>query len=305
MRKIQKLLFLISLIIQLTSCYSSRIPVEVIKTIEHEDDNLCMMQGVEFEYNNTRKIYWQCRLRIINQRISGEFDNYGYSLLYKKEFKRLRRIIKNRIKNEEEKIIAEIDGCIDEKEHNYCIILKKQFLKENNIDYNYFSCREDLKKARDGKNDFSNLDNEYIMKILEYHDEIKKENSKNIYTVQNECIKYVGNAEKLKKCQIALEKIKGCYSNIDEKMFQRRIDDKIYCEKLSQKKYPDSLSKFEETKQDTLNMLGPKMNKIDIISLREKTFNECFKDRTLKIIKFHDYLLDQCKISNLKIIEGK
>ena len=72
MRKLVIFVFLLFL----TSCYGTRLPVEVINVIEEEDNNLCIMQGVQYKYKDTRKTYWQCRLRVMDQRIVGEFDNY-------------------------------------------------------------------------------------------------------------------------------------------------------------------------------------------------------------------------------------
>ncbi len=303
MRKIHKLLSFVFLFF-LFSCYSSRIPTEVLRVIEEEDNNLCIMQGVEFKYKNTRMVYWECRLRIINQRISGEFDNYGYSLLYKRDFKRLRRIIKNRIKEEREIGIAEINNSLEEKEHNYCIMLRNQNTQGNVVVYDYFKCREDLVKLRKGNNDFSDLSNEYLIKIFEYQDEeAPKESS--ILFVDRECIKYAPNQEKLKKCEEAIDKINKCSADIDNKIMQRRIDDKLFCTKMSINKYPDSLSRFDANDTSNAIAFGPKMDKIDIVDLREKEFEKCYKDRTLRIPKYKEYLENQCKINNLKIIEEK
>lgn len=302
MRELVKLLNFVFLLF-LCSCYSSRIPNEVLNYIEMEDDNLCMMQGVEFKNQDTRKIYWECRLRVINQRISGEFDTYGYSLLYKREFKRLRRIIKNRIKEQKRMAIAEINNSLEEKEHNYCVMLKDQSQQGSVVVYDYFKCREDLEKLRNGDNNFSNLSNDYVIKIFEYQNETA-EIKTNTTFVERECIKYVSDEKKLKKCEEAIKKINQCSLGIDEKIMQRRIDDKIFCTKSSIEKYPDELAKFNDASNDAISF-GPKMNKIDMVGLREKEFAKCYKERTLKIVKYKDYLEEQCRINNLKILKEK
>ena len=146
MRKLVIFVFLLFL----TSCYGTRLPVEVINVIEEEDNNLCIMQGVQYKYKDTRKTYWQCRLRVMDQRIVGEFDNYGYSLLYQKEFLRLRSLIKKRVKEQAKLEVAEINSVIEEKEHNYCVALKN--MSDNTIDiYDYFKCREDIINYRQKK----------------------------------------------------------------------------------------------------------------------------------------------------------
>lgn len=300
MRKTYKFFYFICLFL-LISCYSSRIPNEVIKVIEIEDDNLCMMEGVEFKYPDTRLTYWECRLRIMDQRISGEFDNYGYSQLYKREFKRLRRIIKNRIKEQRQIALAEINNSLEEKEHNYCIMLKNQYSNNEN-QYDYFKCRDDLEKLRKGNSDFSNLSNDYLIKIFEYEDQSETNPQTDTLFIDKECIKYVSDQNSLKKCQGAIIEINKCFATVDDKLLQRNIDDKIYCTKISLEKYPDSLAKFNNEDNKDFS-LGPRMNKIDVLNLREKEFQNCYKERLQKISSYKDYLENQCKIEHLKNIE--
>ncbi len=298
MRKIYKIFYLV-LLFFLFSCHGPIIPNEVIRVIEIEDDNLCMMEGVEFKYQDTRMIYWECRLRIMDQRINGEFDNYGYSQLYKSEFKRLRKIIKNRIKEQKQMAITEINNSIEEKEHNYCVMLKNQ--NNNDSEYDYFKCRDDLEKLRKGKIDFSNSSNEYIMKIFEYENETETSQASDNLLVNKECIKYVGDKNKLNKCQNAIVEVNKCFTEINDQLVQRNIDDKIYCTKVSLEKYPDSLAKFNNTNSQDFS-LGPRMNKIDVLDLREKEFQDCYRTRLQKISSYKDYLEDQCKIKHLKNI---
>lgn len=291
MRKLHKLFSFIFLFF-LFSCYSSRIPTEVLKVIEDEDNNLCNMQGIEFKNKNTKVIYWECRLRVINQRISGEFDNYGYSLLYKREFKRLRRIIKNRIKDEKANILAEINNSLDEKEHNYCLLLKNKYTATES--YDYFKCRKELEKIRENNGDFFDLDNDYILEILDFEDG-DSYNEKDTTYIDSDCIKYVKNEEKLSQCLSDTTKRKTCLKDVDNKILQRRIDDRIYCTKISNNKYPDSLSKFADSAN--IDSFGPKMNKLDLVDLRTKEFDKCYKERTARVSKYREYLINTCRFS--------
>lgn len=303
MWKMYKLLSFVFLFF-LVSCYSSKIPNEVLRFIEEEDNNLCIMEGVEYQYKDTRMTYWQCRLRVINQRISGEFDNYGYSLMYKRDFKRLRKIIKNRIKREKEIGIAEIKNSLEEKEHNYCIMLKNQNTQDKIVVYDYFKCREDLAKLREGNNDFSDLSNEYVIKIFEYQDEEAPQKTTKEF-INRECIQYISDKNKLAKCKEAMKKIDECSSDVENKIMQRTVDDKIFCTKSSISKYPDSLSKFDTNEDQNSMNFGPKMNKIDIVDLREKEYEKCYKERAIKIEEYREYLENQCRINNLKMLDEK
>ena len=275
-------------------------PNEVIQFIEQEDDNLCMMEGIEFESQDTRMLYWECRLRVINQRISGEFDNYGYSQLYKTDFKRLRKIIKKRIKEQKNIAILEINNSIEEREHNYCIAIRNQIGTEGE-EYNYFKCRTDLRNLREKNKNSSDLSNEYLIKFFEYTDTEATPKS-DTTTINKECIKYASNDKKLKQCQKAFSNINKCYEKVDEQLLQRNIDDKIYCTKSSLEKYPDDLVKFNNT---SANTLGPKMDKLNIVELREKEFQKCYNERSKKMAEYRKFLENQCNTENLKKLNEK
>ena len=285
MRKLVIFVFLLFL----TSCYSTRLPVEVINVIEEEDNNLCIMQGVQYKYKDTRKTYWQCRLRVMDQRIVGEFDNYGYSLLYQKEFLRLRSLIKKRVKEQERLEVAEMNSVIEEKEHNYCVALKN--MSDNTIDiYDYFKCREDISNYRQNSNK-----NKYVVKVFE---EEPQEINTNNDVISGECLKYVKNSEKLAQCQENEKKYNQCLDNLEDKLFQRQIDNKIYCTKTAIQKYPDSLAKYDND-NNTINV-GPKIDKLNVLDLREDEYKSCIKDRNIKFSLYKISLQNSCKDENFK-----
>jgi hypothetical protein len=120
--------------------------------MEREDDNLCMMEGVEFGNNNIKSTYWECRLRIIDQRIANFATRPGYSMFYKIEMQKLRIIIQERAKTEIEKLEKQAENSFEEKEHTFCILVSN---KEARIDTNsnsenisYLKCREIMESKR-------------------------------------------------------------------------------------------------------------------------------------------------------------
>ncbi len=296
-------LFNLSLVLfLLCSCYGSRLPPEVLKQVEEEDNNLCIMQGVQYKDEDTRKIYWQCRLRVMDQRIAGEFDSYGYSLLYRREFKRLRTLIKKRIKEQEKITQAEVNSTLEKKEHNYCIMLREQ--STNKIDaYDYAKCRQDIENIRQKSDNNSDQSNEQILKILQPLDYelITQKKSKNII-IEKECVKYAINANKLKQCQEAMQKANQCIKDTSSKLIQRQIDDKLYCTKSSIEKYPDSLAKFDNT-ANTVSNFGPKVEKINLIDLRNKEYKQCSVARNTKFKEYTSFLENECKKENLKLVK--
>lgn len=290
MWKLYKLLNIIILFL-LISCQHNTNFLQKIELVEFEDDNLCMMEGVEFKNIDTRKLYWECRLRIINQRIYNQNENYGYSLIYKTELKKLKKAIEKKIKEQNKILLSQIKNSIDETEHKYCISLKN----EDNMPY--FKCREQLSNKRKDNDIIFTNNKDFIKNNIKIKDvEITTDD----IVISENCIKYASNKEKLNKCMDSVNNYNECIKTIDDKINKRKLDDKIYCSRSSINKYPDSL--FDNKNQSEDMMIGPIMNKKDIINFRNKIYKECYKNRIIKMQEYKEYLENQCLIKNLKNI---
>lgn len=288
MWKLYKLLS-IFFIFLLTSCQSSNMFKNEIDWVEFEDDNLCMMQGIEFKDEDTRTLYWKCRLRVINQRIANQNNDYGYSLLFKGELKKLRKAIKKKIKELNEITEIEIETAVDEKEHEYCITMRNN----GNINMTYYECREELAKKRK-KSDEYIFNNEEFLQNITQNDEIVLNDD--IVVVDEKCMKYVYDEEKLNLCIADNKTFNTCVNNIINQLNQRRIDDKLYCHQNSINLYPDSL--FNNQNQSGDMMVGPTMNKNNIIDFRNKEYDDCIKKRNIKLEEYRKYLENQCMLNS-------
>ena len=261
MRKLYKLLSIFSFLI-LISCQSSNMFLQEIQLVEFEDDNLCMMQGLEFKDEDTRTLYWKCRLRVINQRIANQDSTYGYSLLFKGELKKLKKAIQNKIDELNETTLVEIETSIDEKEHQYCVTLRN-----NGSDMTYFECREELARKRKVDDDLEILNNEEFVDNAYQIEEVITNNQ--ITIVDEQCIQYVYDEVKLNQCLIDNQNFIKCMGNSNSQLEERRINDKLYCNQASINRYPDSL--FNNQGQNNNDMMvGPSMNKNNIINLRNE-----------------------------------
>lgn len=289
MRKLYKLLSIFSFLI-LISCQSSNMFLQEIQLVEFEDDNLCMMQGLEFKDEDTRTLYWKCRLRVINQRIANQDSTYGYSLLFKGELKKLKKAIQNKIDELNETTLVEIETSIDEKEHQYCVTLRN-----NGSDMTYFECREELARKRKVDDDLEILNNEEFVDNAYQIEEVITNNQ--ITIVDEQCIQYVYDEIKLNQCLIDNQNFIECMGNINSQLEERRINDKLYCNQVSINRYPDSL--FNNQGQNNNDMMvGPSMNKNNIINLRNKEYETCFRQRLIKLQEYREYLENQCAVNN-------
>jgi len=283
--------------------------------IQNEDHNSCITKYTS--YNDENKEYWECRLKVINQRIYNNANNYdGHKTAYKNEILKMRKEIKSNIK-EIDKRRQKILDYNEKKEHDYCTLFKTGQEQYSNA-YNYYSCRNKIKDLNKNKDNYLDLTNATIFKIFQQNEQTEKK-SKSIL-IQNECVKYASNVDKLEKCEEALKRIEKCSKEIDLTIQQRKINDSEFCIRDSIEKYPDSLATFEnknDTSIDSLNndkvaltsgillMSGPKTSKINLIELRDKAYNDCMRERKKKLDEYNLYLLDQCRIKNLKVLEEK
>ncbi len=251
MRKLYIFSILFFSIFLLISCQKPSKFATEIALIEEEDDNLCIMQGLNIENSNTEALYWKCRLQVLNQRISNIDKTYGYSVLFRAELKKLKKIILENIEQDNEQTIAEIKGSIGEKEHKYCLF-QSQKNNDNNL---YFECIEEINKNKKDE-DIDNLfyTNEEFMGKYVYLDFVSDEEAEErrkeqeVVEVDSECIEYVYNKEKLDICLASLEKIDVCLKEIPEKINARILNDRLFCQKVSLDKYPDNFIETQNFK---------------------------------------------------------
>ena len=296
MGKSLKLLFLLILLI-FNSCMSERISDSVWKQIEIEDDNICMSAGIDYNSQKNRVTYWRCRIRIIDQRIYNESINSSGSVRIG-DLKRAKRAMNRRIKKESEKIKLDIEIADEEKEHSYCIILGEKMAKIGQS-FNYFECRNelDIKKRANSALNLENLSNERIFNLmmaknLEKTDKSNKKNGDRI--IESRCVKYITNDEQYQKCLDELEELKECMNGINKKLKARNISDEMYCLNRSIEKYPDTLAVFNAG-QDSGMMMGPRIDKFDLIELRDKEYENCKAERSKKLDEYRLFIESECE----------
>ena len=289
MRKLYKLLNILIPFILISCQYNNQF-LQEIEIVEFEDDNLCMMEGVNVKNSNTLALYWKCRLRVINQRLENDKSTYGYNLIYKSKLKKLQKKIKQKIKEENENSLIEIENSLNEKEHEYCIV------EENKNNLSYYQCRQNLFDKRKNQDKLLAINNDnYIKNNIK--EEIPEDyNKKESVLVDKKCIKYLYDEKKLNKCIENINNFNICINNIKDQIEQRRLDDKIYCNQSSISKYPDSL--FNNINNDTSMMIGPSMNKNNLLKLRNNAYAECYKNRMIKIKEYRLYLENKCLVEN-------
>jgi uncharacterized protein YerC len=194
-----------------------------------------------------------------------------------------------RMKKENENMKVEIEITEDEKDHNRCILLGQKTNRTKD-DFNYFKCRnEELKKRKDLTIQTKPLTNEEVFKSIE------AENGASTKTIKidNACVKYISNEKKYNNCIKKNDTKLSCKSMLIKNLKNRNIADEMYCLNRSVEKYPDSLALFSA---DTgANTFGPKIDKFDLIDLRDAEYNSCKVERKKKLAEYKFYLDSECE----------
>lgn len=284
MRKFFKFIF----ILLISSCSFQRIPPEVWSQIETEDDNICIADGIQYDSPKTRTTYWQCRIRVVNQRILNQ-ENFGTELLTQGELKKMRKAMVNKLKVESERVRFDIEVDSDEKDHNFCV-LKGQKMAKQGQSFDYFKCRDEIlfRKQKSGEIRTDFLTNDQIFDSL-----IPQNPEKTVIDINGRCIKFISNDTRYKKCLSELVDINSCESNILKQIRSKNLIDEMYCLQRSVQKYPDSLALFNAS--DSTAIPGPRIDKFDLIDLRDEEYNSCKNERKTKLSEYKFYLESECK----------
>ncbi|GMO63927.1 MAG: hypothetical protein Ta2D_10790 [Rickettsiales bacterium] len=279
MRKIFILLLLF------TSCYTTRLDDKFIAELEKQDDNLCMQEGVDFDNQKTKVIYWNCRLRVMDERIAMMGDSKGYNIFYRSELKKLRILIKKRVDKETNKIGKEMGDDKQRKDDIYC--MNKVSKSENPNDYN-----ECMKEQQQRKEEAILTNEEYLN--MKFPDRvIEKAVVKDNVSEDRGCIKYANSQYKLTKCLENIPFVTKCIENIENNVTLRKNNDKVYCIKHSRNIYPDIMAKFDNETKATTN-IGPKIAVEELLDLREQERQICIKQRRDILPQYKDSLEEEC-----------
>ncbi|MDR1425462.1 MAG: hypothetical protein LBI70_00490 [Rickettsiales bacterium] len=297
-----------------------RIPENEIREIETLDHELCFSEGHDLLDNYGAKLYWSCRLRLVDERIEKELALRQKNFFYIGELRKIRVIIKNLRDRAKSRANFYDSGEIISSEttkqtDNYRLILRR----ENAYYYNLFEFSkydldfQSLNTENEIRETTSNIEilNDKKIKLafkknLEKHSECAKFNFKSKHFI--DCLKFKNEVENCKT--MALEKIK----NLEYK-------NKFDCKIESIKKYPDHMvlynSEYQELKNikrdefilnkerddavkrrlAELNTLisGPRLSSIQLIDLRKYEEQKCNMQKMVESNVSKSLLIEECE----------
>lgn len=286
------------------------IPENEIREIETIDHELCFSKGLELTDNYSRRMYWLCRLNLINERIKNVNNNNGKNKFYITELKRIKNIIENYMK----KIQNDLNYENNYENYNKVILRKKDayyynLLNFGKIDYNV----EQINNKSE------------IEEIIEVRKTISKENEKKKLKLDlkkfPECIIYDVGSDEFNKCLEFKNSIENCRIIAENKIKEKSMEDRFYCKQKAIEKYPDHLALYNSEYQELKNMKrdkfainrdkeeaiqrrllelnnlmsGPRLSASQLIDLRKYEEEKCLMDKQIENSMSRVLLLGECE----------
>lgn len=306
MRKFKKFFFLF--IIFLTSeVLAYLIPEEEIRKMETIDHEVCLSKGLEITDNYSKRMYWSCRLNLINNRIRETNRGNDKNKFYITELKRVRNVIKN--------YLQKIKSDIDSKKSSKIVILQKKDAYYYNL-LHFGDMDYDTEKVN-SKSEISE-----ILKIRESIAE-KSEKSKLRENLKKfpECVVYDVGSDEFNKCLEFKNNIEKCRLIAEKKIKEKIVEDKFYCKEKAIEKYPDHLALYNSEYEELRNMKrdefiidrskdeaiqrrllelnnlmsGPRLSATQLIDLRKYEEDKCLMDKQLENSMSKVLLLGECE----------
>ena len=273
---------------------------------------MCLSRGHSLKNEYTIRLYWNCRIGLIQERIDKEYNHQGRNKFYIKELKRIKAVIKN--------ITTKIESDLITKQHLFGPDEREKVLYGE--DKYYYNLLSFLK--RDYTLEKVNTSKE-IKKIIAYRE--KQLNQEKKFSVNDqlkkfpECIKYDVNSEDFKNCVNKNNKIQECKELAMQKLKEKDNEIKFKCKKEAIDKYPDYMAlyndeyeelksvKFDqyvydkekiqqrEQRMQELNRLmsGPRISKTQLINLRQFAEKKCLLDNEMESSYFKVSLDVECE----------
>lgn len=319
MRKVIK--FLIPLIfwggVQAKADRYAVISEEEFQKIETFDHEICIARGMDLVDNYSRRMYWTCRLRLMERRINDSKAPNAKNKFYIGELKKIRQVIRNILEKIETDLLLENEP---EKLKDARPIIRKgsayyyNLLTLHGYDHivEQINTRSEIRHVEDL---------EEKLKIIR-----RKKSLKNDLENFPECIKYDVNTEDFSYCIELRKRVEECVKIAETKVLERIMSDRFACKKEATEKYPDHMalynSEYEELKNrkvdeyvinraeqektqrrlEELNrlMTGPRLSETQLLGLRKLEEEKCLKNKEVVSSMLRTAARGECEAAMLK-----
>ncbi len=229
-----------------------------IRQVERQDHNACAFLKLSFDQTDNVKsaLYWRCRLSFAKYRLYTEISTPEQEE-HNKEISDLITKISLKVSETPEAVLANENKKMDNRQHRQCLAMGFEIETDDQAKIDdYFACRKALIEdqqlmppyANDEYLDYPNrsynigfvIDQKIEERIKIYNEARKK------YPI---CVKFNLYDVNFKRCTVAQDESRQCFSEIGLKKFKREGEEKIACQKQAYIRFPDEMLKDESKKK--------------------------------------------------------
>ncbi|MDR1498860.1 MAG: hypothetical protein LBS34_01045 [Rickettsiales bacterium] len=284
-----------------------------VRELETLDNEICLSRGHNLSDEFSIKLYWDCRLQLIDDRINRSINLKGKNRFYITELKRIRAVIRN--------VISKIDSNFMDKIEYYTGIQNRSVELRGKDSY-YYNLLTFLKYDYTIMSVNSKME---IQNIIETRGKLKKKKEadslKRSLERFPECIRYDVHTPEFKHCIDFKKQVEECKEVVLKKLDDRDTKSKFDCKKQSIDKYPDHMALYNDEylelknmKLDEFNinrkkqiererrilelnnlMSGPRLSNAQLIDLRKYEERKCLMDRELENNLFRLTISGECE----------
>ncbi|MDR2778230.1 MAG: hypothetical protein LBB13_01875 [Rickettsiales bacterium] len=298
---------------------SQRIPEKEVREIETLDHELCLSRGHDLLDNYSAKLYWNCRLKLLDGRIDKQMNLKKKNFFYIRELKRIKVILENYIERAKSNINfydQRIDLPSDDEQLDiYRLVLRRE-------DAYYYNLMQFYKY--DLRIQVVNTRNE-IKDILSTRRQLDAEKKRLAFRKNleryPECARFNLSGEQFRECIGFKIEVENCKSRALKKIEEVEYKNKFDCKKEAIVKYPDHMalynSEYQELKnrkrdEFTINkekdeaierrlielnvlMSGPRLSSMQLINLRKFEEQKCNMQKMIENNISRALLVDECE----------
>ncbi|MDR2777556.1 MAG: hypothetical protein LBB24_02190 [Rickettsiales bacterium] len=298
---------------------SYRIPENKVREIETIDHELCLSRGHDLFDNYSAKLYWNCRLKLLDDRIGRELGLKEKNFPHIRELRRMRVVMKNYMERALTRINffdRKIDAFSNEEPiDKYKLVLRRE-------DAYYYNLLQFSKYDLDVQmvNTKDEIDTILFTRRL-LDTERKKTSFKKNLEKYPECARFDLSSKEFTSCIEFKTKVENCKSQALKRIEDLEYKNKFDCKNEAIKKYPDHMAlynseyqKLKSIKRDEftinkekdraierrlaeLNTLisGPRLSAAQLIDLRKFEEQKCNMQKMIESNVSRALLIEDCE----------
>ena len=282
---------------------AENLPEAEVFKIDNKIHDDCI-QNLDFKDETFIKLYWGCKIDIMNNLIKEYKKDGNFSHNYIQQLEKIKLIYKFRLDEGQDKLNQKLNQKRSKQ---------KIFLEEE--DGYYFNLIKEKYNT-----DLLLLN---IVKTRKLQDKINKRDQQIIdFQINNRCVPYKHNKQKYNLCIFNERNKQLCIMSLDEAVKEKTMENRYKCKLEAINEYPDTLVLYNDEYEKLMNktkykqvrfnrhelketekklkalnkkMSGPKISKEQLLIIRQEAEEYCNFNKNKELELFKSILIQNCE----------